>query len=143
MVPSRRATACHRRARWQASWAWRAPPSSKPSSGWWAGGCWGGGGGAGPPAATPRPRGGGRGGGAGTQVSQAVHAGVAPVDAPLDIESIASAKLTQAIAIAKHFGSRLVHKYQPFTTGTPAFDAFPMAQWLRLSGKYWRNSRSP
>src|SRR6218665_50454 len=64
-------------------------------------------------------------------------------EAPVDIESIASAKLTQAIAIAKHFGSRLVHKYQPFTTGTPAFDAFPMAQWLRLSGKYWRNSRSP
>ncbi|MCW5260667.1 PLP-dependent aminotransferase family protein [Verminephrobacter eiseniae] len=81
--------------------------------------------------------------GAGTHVSQALHARVAPVDAPLDIESIASAKLTQAIAIAKHFGSRLVHKYQPFTTGTPAFDAFPMAQWLRLSGKYWRNSRSP
>ncbi|KAB7554224.1 GntR family transcriptional regulator, partial [Verminephrobacter sp. Larva24] len=36
--------------------------------------------------------------GAGTHVSQALHARVAPVDAPLDIESIASAKLTQAIA---------------------------------------------
>src|SRR6218665_3306937 len=100
MVPSRRATACHRRARWQASWAWRAPPSSKPSSGWGGGGWLGSGAGAGPPP------------------SQALHARVAPVDAPLDIESIASAKLTQAIAIAKHFGSRLVHKYQPFTTGT-------------------------
>src|SRR6218665_2165361 len=104
MVPSRRATACHRRARWQASWAWRAAPTSKTSSGPGAGGLWGWGG-----------------GGAGTQVSQALHGRVARVDAPLDIESIASAKLTQAIAIAKHFGSRLVHKYQPFTTGTPAF----------------------
>src|SRR6218665_1014238 len=147
MVPSRRATARHPRAPWPARWGgggamwggdgWRSPRTMASELG--------------VARATivetferlvaeglleSRV-------GAGTHVSQALHARVAPVDAPLDIESIASAKLTQAIAIAKHFGSRLVHKYQPFTTGTPAFDAFPMAQRLRLSGKYWRNPRSP
>src|SRR6218665_4176433 len=55
MVPSRRATACHRRARWQASWAWRAPPSSQTSSGRGGGGWWGGGGGPGPPTPPPPP----------------------------------------------------------------------------------------
>ena len=29
-----------------------------------------------------------------------------------------------------------------FTTALPAFDAFPMAQWARLSAKHWRRSRS-
>jgi len=28
-----------------------------------------------------------------------------------------------------------------FTTALPAFDAFPMAQWARLSAKHWRRSR--
>ena len=80
--------------------------------------------------------------GAGTHVSQALTARVAPVDEPLDIHSVASVKLTKAIAMARHFGTRLIHKHRPFTTGMPAFDAFPMAQWLRLSSKHWRNSRN-
>ena len=29
-----------------------------------------------------------------------------------------------------------------FTTALPAFDAFPMAQWARLSAKHWRRNRS-
>lgn len=81
--------------------------------------------------------------GAGTRVSQALNARVAPVETPLDIDSVASAKLAQAIALAGHFGARLVHQHRPFTTGTPAFDAFPMAQWFRLSGKHWRKPRNP
>src|SRR6218665_2945489 len=102
MVPSRRATACHRRARWQASWAWgAAPPPENPPARGGGGGGWGGGGGA---TIVETLEGVVAEGllesrvGAGTHVSQALHARVAPVDAPLDIESIASAKLTQAIA---------------------------------------------
>src|SRR6218665_1034702 len=108
MVPSRRATACHRRARWQARWGWRAPPPAETFQGRGAGGLVGPGGG-GVAGATIVETFEGLVGegllesrvGAGTHVSQALHARVAPVDAPLDIESIASAKLTQAIAIAK------------------------------------------
>ncbi|MCW8166801.1 aminotransferase class I/II-fold pyridoxal phosphate-dependent enzyme [Verminephrobacter aporrectodeae subsp. tuberculatae] len=81
--------------------------------------------------------------GAGTHVSPALNARVAPTDAPLDIGSVASAKLAKAIALAGQFGTRLVHQHQPFTTGMPAFDAFPMAQWFRLSSKHWRNARKP
>src|SRR6218665_793038 len=105
MVPSRRATACPPRRRWQASWAGRAAPPPEPpcraGGGGWPGRGGGGWGVAGATSVEPleglvaegllesRV-------GAGTHVSQALHARVAPVDAPLDIESIASAKLTQA-----------------------------------------------
>ena len=37
--------------------------------------------------------------------------------------------------------ARLPHVPRAFTTGVPAFDAFPMAQWARLSAKYWRGGR--
>jgi GntR family transcriptional regulator / MocR family aminotransferase len=37
---------------------------------------------------------------------------------------------------------RLPHSACPFVTALPAFDAFPMAQWARLSAKHWRNGRS-
>jgi GntR family transcriptional regulator / MocR family aminotransferase len=37
---------------------------------------------------------------------------------------------------------RLPHSACPFVTALPAFDAFPMAQWARLSAKHWRNHRS-
>ena len=36
---------------------------------------------------------------------------------------------------------RLPHVPRAFTTALPAFDAFPMAQWARLSAKYWRGGR--
>ena len=36
---------------------------------------------------------------------------------------------------------RLPHAPRAFTTALPAFDAFPMAQWARLSAKYLRGSR--
>lgn len=36
---------------------------------------------------------------------------------------------------------RLPHKSQAFTTALPALDAFPMAQWARLSARHWRKGR--
>ncbi len=38
--------------------------------------------------------------------------------------------------------SRLPAVARAFTTALPAFDAFPMAQWARLSAKHWRRNRS-
>lgn len=45
---------------------------------------------------------------------------------------------------SEHFHPRLAHPRvpAPFVTGMPAFDAFPMAQWARLSAKYWRGARA-
>lgn len=39
--------------------------------------------------------------------------------------------------------TRLVHPVQPraFVTGTPAYEAFPVALWARLTARYWRESR--
>jgi GntR family transcriptional regulator / MocR family aminotransferase len=36
---------------------------------------------------------------------------------------------------------RLPAAARAFTTALPAFDAFPMAQWARLSAKHWRSNR--
>ena len=36
---------------------------------------------------------------------------------------------------------RLPHAPRAFITALPAFDAFPMAQWARLSAKHWRGRR--
>lgn len=46
--------------------------------------------------------------------------------------------------ISEQFFPRLTHPRvpRPFVTGMPAFDAFPMAQWARLSARYWRGSRA-
>jgi GntR family transcriptional regulator/MocR family aminotransferase len=49
--------------------------------------------------------------GAGTHVSQALNARVPPVDEPLDVHTVTSAKLTSAIAMATHFATRLTHKH--------------------------------
>lgn len=45
---------------------------------------------------------------------------------------------------AERFFPRLQHPHtpRPFVTGMPAFDAFPMALWARLSAKYWRGGRA-
>lgn len=40
-----------------------------------------------------------------------------------------------------HFGSRIPHERRAFTTGTPAFDTFPMAQWTRLVSRHFRSAR--
>lgn len=37
--------------------------------------------------------------------------------------------------------SRLPHHSTPFITALPALDAFPMAQWARLSARHWRKER--
>ena len=51
-----------------------------------------------------------------------------------------STVMTQAI---ERFSERqrLPHMARAFTTALPAFDAFPMAQWARLSAKYLRGPR--
>ncbi len=37
---------------------------------------------------------------------------------------------------------RLPHEPRAFTTALPAFDAFPLPQWARLSAKHWRGGRT-
>ncbi len=37
--------------------------------------------------------------------------------------------------------ARLPHKSQAFVSALPALDAFPMAQWAKLSGRHWRKDR--
>ncbi|SFC70846.1 transcriptional regulator, GntR family [Polaromonas sp. OV174] len=52
-----------------------------------------------------------------------------------------SAVMQEAVS---HLGERqrLPHAPRAFTTGLPAFDAFPRAQWARLSAKWLRGSLS-
>jgi GntR family transcriptional regulator / MocR family aminotransferase len=59
-------------------------------------------------------------------------------------ERPAQNKLADIIAEASpRFFQRLAHPQKPraFVTGLPAFDAFPLAVWARLSAKHWRQSR--
>ena len=56
----------------------------------------------------------------------------------------AAPRLSTVMAQAlQRFGERLrlPHAPRAFTTALPAFDAFPMAQWARLSAKYLRGGR--
>lgn len=39
------------------------------------------------------------------------------------------------------FVARIPHEKKAFTTGTPAFDSFPLAQWSRLVSKHYRQKR--
>jgi GntR family transcriptional regulator/MocR family aminotransferase len=80
--------------------------------------------------------------GSGTYVSRAL-ANERPAPAAAAIAApTARVKLAQAMNTAsKLFGTRLPHQPRAFTTAMPAFDAFPMAQWARLSGKHWRKPR--
>ncbi|MEO8132895.1 MAG: PLP-dependent aminotransferase family protein [Betaproteobacteria bacterium] len=86
--------------------------------------------------------------GAGTYVSEALKAdrpmpsaaakgaaAVAPKEPRL------SRSMTQAV---QRFSERqrLPASARAFTTALPAFDAFPMAQWARLSAKHWRAGRN-
>ena len=59
-------------------------------------------------------------------------------------ERVATTKLADLIAEASpRFFQRLSHPQKPraFVTGMPAFDAFPLAVWSRLSAKHWREPR--
>ena len=56
-----------------------------------------------------------------------------------------AARLSKGMLLATaQFGERQRLPYEPraFMTALPAFDAFPLAQWARLSAKHWRGSRS-
>lgn len=80
--------------------------------------------------------------GAGTFVSPALDAErparpAAAIPAPSAAARL-SRSMTQA---AEEFVDRLGHEQRPFTTAMPALDAFPMAQWSRLSAKHWRRPR--
>ncbi|MFY7959134.1 MAG: PLP-dependent aminotransferase family protein [Elsteraceae bacterium] len=80
--------------------------------------------------------------GAGTFVSVALDAERPAMPAEADRRAIALDRLAQPMAVATgRFATRLPHKPRPFTTAMPAFDAFPMAQWSRLSAKHWRQPR--
>ncbi|TCT06406.1 GntR family transcriptional regulator [Paralcaligenes ureilyticus] len=46
--------------------------------------------------------------------------------------------LEQAIG---QFSKRIPHESKAFTTGIPAFDVFPLAQWSRLVSKHYRSKR--
>jgi GntR family transcriptional regulator/MocR family aminotransferase len=80
--------------------------------------------------------------GAGTYVTRAHASGrPAPATAAVAVPT-ARVRLAQAMDTAsKLFGARLPHQAQAFTTAMPAFDAFPMAQWAKLSSRHWRKAR--
>jgi GntR family transcriptional regulator/MocR family aminotransferase len=84
--------------------------------------------------------------GAGTYVARALEA-----DRPKPAASRVAAaggrppRLARAMARSvERFGERqrLPAVARAFTTALPAFDAFPMAQWARLSAKHWRRNRA-
>lgn len=76
----------------------------------------------------PRPR---------PAADQAVAPPVASPAAPPALAKV----MTQAV---ERFAPRprLPSAARAFTTGLPAFEAFPVAQWARLSARHWRSPRS-
>jgi len=83
--------------------------------------------------------------GAGTYVSEALAAQGGLSGASRGQEgSVAAPRLARTTARAARISaprSRLPHKSMPFITALPALDAFPMAQWARLSARHWRKDR--
>lgn len=84
--------------------------------------------------------------GAGTFVSEALDTDrPGPVAAAADRRPAAPPSgLSQAMdRVVQRFGDRprLPHMPRPFVTALPAFDAFPMAQWARLTARHWRGNR--
>lgn len=81
--------------------------------------------------------------GAGTYVSAGLRAPnkVSTPELPLD-ELPHFAQLGTGIREA--YFPRLGHPPEPraFVTGMPAFDAFPVALWSKISSQYWRESRA-
>ena len=83
--------------------------------------------------------------GAGTYVSKALNAERPRAPDP-QARTVAARTPRLSLAMAQaveRFGdrSRLPSTARAFTTALPAFDAFPMAQWARLSAKHWRSAR--
>lgn len=83
--------------------------------------------------------------GAGTYVSEALHARLEPNPEPTDDDNLkAVPRLSHA---SKHaipdfqVRKRLPHESRAFVTALPALDAFPMAQWAKLSARHWRKDR--
>ncbi len=80
--------------------------------------------------------------GAGTYVSPALDAERPARQEAAQVAPVSIARLAKPMAMAADlFAVRLGHEARPFTTAMPAFDAFPMAQWSRLSAKHWRQPR--
>ncbi len=83
--------------------------------------------------------------GAGTYVSEALHAQrpLAPAHKEPDATTLAPRLSHAATHAAADFAvrKRLPHQSKAFTTALPALDAFPMAQWARLSARHWRGGR--
>jgi GntR family transcriptional regulator/MocR family aminotransferase len=83
--------------------------------------------------------------GAGTYVSKALESQrPRAADAAVAPAAGKPPRLSRAMAQAvSRFGERqrLPSVARAFTTALPAFDAFPMAQWARLSAKHWRSHR--
>jgi len=84
--------------------------------------------------------------GAGTFVSTALRAArPRPTAASIATVPAKPPRLSKAMSRSvQRFGERqrLPSAPRAFTTALPAFDAFPMAQWARLSAKHWRRSRN-
>jgi len=83
--------------------------------------------------------------GAGTFVSEALNARLAPKPSRDISDTVAVVpRLSHATRHAiPDFTTRtrLPHKSQAFVTALPALDAFPMAQWAKLSARHWRKDR--
>ncbi|MBO9463353.1 PLP-dependent aminotransferase family protein [Labrenzia sp. R5_0] len=83
--------------------------------------------------------------GAGTFVSEALNARLAPK--PSQEASDITPVVPRLSHATRHaipdftLRSRLPHKSQAFVTALPALDAFPMAQWAKLSARHWRKDR--
>lgn len=80
--------------------------------------------------------------GAGTYVSKALA--VARPKPAMAAPAAMPPRLSRAMARSvERLGERqrLPSAPRAFTTALPAFDAFPMAQWARLSAKHWRRNR--
>jgi GntR family transcriptional regulator/MocR family aminotransferase len=83
--------------------------------------------------------------GAGTFVSEALNARLAPRPSR-DVSD--AVPITPRLSHATRHAipdfvlrTRLPHKSQAFVTALPALDAFPMAQWAKLSARHWRKDR--
>ncbi|TCD15407.1 PLP-dependent aminotransferase family protein [Oricola cellulosilytica] len=87
--------------------------------------------------------------GAGAYVSDALEQGGAAVP-PVSTRNAAALsgvrpRLAQLSSDAsEQYFPRIDHPEKPrsFITGTPAYDAFPVALWARLTARYWRQARS-
>ncbi len=81
--------------------------------------------------------------GAGTFVSAVLARGRRPENVRKSATRKAARLSKVMLTAATQFSKRERLPYEPcaFTTAVPAFDAFPLAQWARLSAKYWRGNR--